>query len=119
MKYLKLSATFLLGAFIIFGGVNHFLKPAMYAPFIPSFLPNDLSIWASGLLEIALGIAIFIPQYRQKAAFGIFLLMIAFLPLHIWDLFRETPAIGSHDMAIKRLPFQFVFIAWAWWLSRK
>jgi uncharacterized membrane protein len=68
----------------------------------------------SGAIEVILGLGVFMPQYRQKATFGIFILMLLFLPLHIWDVFRENPAVGSHKVALVRLPIQFVFIAWAW-----
>jgi hypothetical protein len=44
--------------------------------------------------------------------------MVLFLPLHIIDIFKETPAVGSHQAALIRLPFQFLFIAWAWYIKR-
>jgi uncharacterized membrane protein len=43
-----------------------------------------------------------------------FLLMIAFLPLHIVDVFKDNPAIGSTTLAYIRLPIQFILIYWAW-----
>lgn len=116
MKTLLLIARVLLGIFITYGGINHFLNPAMYVPFIPSFLPEALVNYGSGVLEIILGIGLFIPAYRQWAALGILLLMILFLPLHVWDVFAANPAIGSKSAAYIRLPFQFLFIAWAWWV---
>lgn len=104
---------------MIYGGVNHFLKPEMYAPFIPDFLPTDLINYGSGLLEIMLGIGLLIPKFRFKAALGVLVLMLIFLPLHILDVFSETPAIGSHEAALVRLPVQFLFIVWAWFISKK
>ena len=117
MKYLKLGLTFLFGAFMIFGGVNHFRNPAMYLLFVPDFLPAALVNQVSGVLEIVLGLGVFIPQFRQRAAYGIFLLMLVFLPLHLWDVFREKPAIGSHEAALIRLPVQFLFILIGWFIS--
>jgi len=40
--------------------------------------------------------------------------MLIFLPIHVWDGFSETPAIGSHNAAMIRLPFQglIIFISW-------
>jgi len=46
-------------------------------------------------------------------------MMLVFLPLHIIDIFKENPAIGSHQAAIIRLPVQFLFIAWAWYIHKK
>jgi hypothetical protein len=46
-------------------------------------------------------------------------LMLIFLPLHTYDVFVDNPAIGSHKAAMIRLPVQFLFIAWAWFISKK
>ena len=119
MKYVKLGLTFLFGALMIFGGINHFLKAEMYYPFIPDFLPQSFITLASGALEIILGIGALIPQARSKATLGIFILMILFLPLHIWDLFKEHPAIGSHKVAVIRVPVQFLLIFLAGYISRR
>ncbi|MCP1385724.1 DoxX family protein [Runella salmonicolor] len=119
MKILKLILTYLFGAFMIFGGVNHFLKPEMYLPFVPSFLPGEAINYLSGIAEIIVGIGVFIPAFRPQSTLGILVLMLLFLPLHIVDVFKENPAIGSHQMALIRLPLQFVFILWAWFIHKK
>ena len=119
MKIFKTVLSFLFAAFMIFGGVNHFLKPAMYAPFIPSFLPNDLVNYGTGLIEIILGIGVFIPKFKHQAGFGLFVLMLIFLPLHVMDVFKDMPAIGSHQVALVRLPVQFLFLAITWWMSKE
>jgi len=119
MKILKLILTYLFGAFMIFGGVNHFLKPEMYLPFIPSFLPGAAINYLSGIAEIIVGIGVFIPAFRSQSTLGILVLMLLFLPLHIVDVFKENPAIGSHQMALIRLPLQFVLILWAWFIHKK
>ena len=119
MKTLKLILTLLFGAFMIFGGVNHFLKPEMYFPFIPDFLPKEVINYFAGILEIVLGVGVFIPKFRTIATLGILLLMLAFLPLHILDVFSESPAIGSHEAALVRLPLQFVLILWAWFIKKR
>jgi uncharacterized membrane protein len=119
MSKFKVALTFLFGLFMILGGVMHFLNPEMYNPFIPDFLPKDLINYGSGILEIVLGIAVMIPRFRSMGTLGILLLMMAFLPLHLMDVFKENPAIGSHQLALIRLPFQFVFILWAWFIHKK
>ena len=116
MKNLKLILTFLFGAIMIIAGVNHFIKPAMYAPFIPEFLPNVAINYLTGFVEITLGVGVFIPKFRSMATLGILIMMLVFLPLHIIDVFKENPAIGSHQVAIIRLPIQFVLILWAWFI---
>lgn len=119
MKTLKLILTYLFGAFMIFGGINHFIKPEMYAPFIPDFLPSLAINYFTGIVEIAVGVGVFIPRFRSMATLGILLLMLVFLPLHVFDVFKENPAIGSHQAALIRLPLQFILIAWAWFIHKK
>tara|TARA_R110002153_G_scaffold89084_2_gene218351 strand:+ start:843 stop:1229 length:387 start_codon:yes stop_codon:yes gene_type:complete len=106
----------ILALFMIYGGVQHFVKPNFYMPFVPSFLPYPMAIiYISGIIEIVLGIALLLSKkYAKLGALGVLVLMILFLPIHIWDVFSETPAIGSHDAALIRLPIQFVLIALAW-----
>ncbi len=51
----------ILALFLIFGGVQHFLKPEAYVPFVPVFLPGTMAvIYVSGVLEIVFGIALFL-----------------------------------------------------------
>lgn len=119
MKRVKQISAVLFALFMIYGGVNHFLHPEFYDAFIPDFLPKLAVNYVSGLIEVLLGVGLFLPAFKQRAAWGLFFLMIAFLPLHIWDLFRENPAIGSQTAAIIRVPIQFLLIAWTWWLTRE
>lgn len=109
----------LLALFLIYAGTQHFVKPGFYEPFVPSFLPGKTAIvYASGVVELFLGILLLVPKYTKLAATGIIILMLVFLPIHVWDVFSETPSIGSHQAALVRLPVQFLFIAWAYGVRR-
>lgn len=85
-------------------------------PFVPSFLPYSMAIiYVSGIIEIVLGTALLLnKKYVEFETLGVLFLMILFLPIHIWDVFSETPAIVSHSAAMVRLPILFVLIALAW-----
>ena len=114
MKVIWKVLQVLLAIFMIYAGIQHFIKPLFYAPFVPDFLPYEMGIiYISGLLEIILGVFLLIPKYAKLASTGVFLLMLVFLPIHIWDVFSETPAIGSQKAALIRLPVQLLFIGWA------
>jgi uncharacterized membrane protein len=105
----------LMGVLMITGGIQHFRSPDLYIPFVPSFLPLILVIiYVTGLLEITFGLALFSAKWSSTGAFGILWLMVLFLPLHVWDVFSKTPAIGSHVAALIRLPIQFLLIFLAW-----
>ena len=102
-------------------GLMHFIKPAPYLTFIPKFLPQPLLIvYVSGIIEILLGLGLlFSKSIARKAALGIFILMLVFLPLHTWDVFRSDPAIGSHTLAYIRFPIQLVLLYLSYKLFRK
>lgn len=106
----------ILSIFIIYGGIQHFVKPSFYIPFVPTFLPYaTMVIYISGFIEIFLGTSLLLnKKYAQHGALGIFFLMLLFLPIHIWDVFSKNPAIGSHNAALIRLPIQFILIIFAW-----
>ncbi|MFB0907050.1 MAG: hypothetical protein QMB03_01985, partial [Spirosomataceae bacterium] len=102
---------FIFALFIVYGGVQHFLEAEFYSPFVPSVFPFAMPIiYLSGILEVVFGVAYFIPKYRLIGAWGIFILMVVFLPIHLADVFIDAPAIGSKTAAYVRLPVQFLFI---------
>jgi len=101
--------------FMVYAGVQHFLKPEFFVPYVPQFLPLKMEIvYASGVFEVLFGLLLFIKKYAKIAAWGIFVLLLLFLPIHIWDVISETPVIGSKKAAWIRLPIQFLllFIIW-------
>ena len=119
MKILKTVLTLLFGVLMVAAGVVHFLKPEGYLGFIPDYFPQKAIVYASGLVEIVAGGCTLIPRYRYTGTRLILWLMVAFLPLHILDAFAAKPVIGSHEIALIRLPLQFVLIAWAWFINKK
>jgi uncharacterized membrane protein len=116
---MKKTLTILFGVVMILAGIVHFLKPEIYTPFFPASFPQLAIVYFGGFIEIIVGVCALTPNYRSFGTLGIFILMIAFLPLHLIDVFKEKPVIGSHLLANIRLPFQFVFIAWAWFINKK
>jgi uncharacterized membrane protein len=106
---------FVIAIFMIYAGAQHFIKPAFFMPFVPAFLPLKTSIiYISGAVEILLGAMLFLKKYSKFGALGIIILLIVFLPIHIWDVFSQTPAIGSKQAAFIRLPIQFILIYIVW-----
>ena len=101
--------------FMIYAGVQHFLKPDFFVPFVPKFLPFKLAVvYISGVFEIGFGMLLFFKKYAKMAALGIFVLLLLFLPIHIWDVISETPVIGSKTAAWIRLPIQFILLFLIW-----
>lgn len=104
-----------IGLFMIYAGIQHFIKPDFFIPFVPGFLPLKTTIvYVSGFLEVLVGVLLLIKKYAKIGAIGILVLLFIFLPIHIWDIFAEAPAIGSRKAALIRLPIQLllIFIVW-------
>lgn len=116
MKIFQIIIVFILAFLMLAGAFNHLYAPEAYNQFIPEFFPYTLAHILSAIAEAAIGIALLIPKYRKWGGLGFFILMIAFLPIHIWDFTKEIPAIGSETTAIIRIGIQFLFIATGWWI---
>ena len=100
------------------GGTAHDL-PNGWDGLVKDFLdwmPKRLCNYAAGVVEIVIGVMFFFPDTIRwgGAAFG--LLMVVFLPLHILDLMRDRPLVGSKLIAVIRLILQFAMIYYGWWL---
>lgn len=118
---------------LLFAGISHFTSPEMYTPLIPDFLPTDLSNYGAGALEVLLGLGLLLKGFRSWSALGFTLLMVLFLLLHLWDLFRDDPALiriveqmdpnyqleNVRLILVVRAIAQFLLIFGGWWLYRK
>ena len=123
MSPLKRTLLWLQALAYVLGGVNHLINPEFYLAIIPPGLPAPewLNLIA-GLAEIVLGVFLLEPRVRVFAAWGIIALLIAIFPanLHVTlnNLGPEGPGSGNAVGNWIRLPFQAVFILWAWWYTR-
>lgn len=118
MNILRIIFIVLLALLMLMGGYGHLFTPEISDGFMADFLPKTLIHYGAAVVEIGLGIAALVPKTRAWGLKGIFYLMIAFLPLHIFDLFRENPVLGSINGALIRLAIQFVVIYIAWWVQK-
>jgi len=84
MLVLRKTLTYLMGAFYVFAGVNHYVNPEFYEPLIPDYLlGHDFINYASGAMEILFGLGIFFKHYRKLSARAIIVLLLLFVPSHI------------------------------------
>lgn len=118
----KRAVRMLVAVSMVIVGVVHFASPAGFVRIVPSFLPAPLLlVYISGVAEIAGGIGILSRRFHRLAAFGLIALFIAVFPANINMAANDIQPSGSHMPAAAlwlRLPFQGLFIAIAWWLSR-
>ena len=96
--------------FFIYAGIMHFIKPTFFKHFIPNGFPKLTVNYIVGVIEFGLGLGLFFPEAVSYSAHGIFILLIVFLPIHVWDATKKRPAIGSKIFAYIRIPLQFLLM---------
>ena len=102
-------------------GVDHFVHPDFFLNIVQKALPAPLAlVLASGFFEVLGGLGLLIPRVRRAAGIGLMLLFIAVFPANINMVVHPELGGSLPVWALwARLPFQFVFIAVALWVSRE
>lgn len=120
----KKIARVVLAIAMVFVGVMHFVSPQPFVRIVPPWLPWPIAlVYISGVFEVLGGLGILVPRVRSAAGWGLIALYVAVFPANIHMAVNQIPldpADGPPSPIILwgRLPFQLLFIAWAWWVSR-
>jgi uncharacterized membrane protein len=109
------------GLFIGWAGIMHFVSPDFFNDIVPPWLPPNEAFWTylSGVVEIAVAILILRPATRRIGALAAVALFIGVYPANIymaWD-WRNEP-LADQLVSYGRLPFQFLFIWVAWKIAQ-
>ena len=109
--------------FYVLAGLNHFVSTDAYYAIMPKWLPaHSFLIYLSGITEIVTGILLLFSSTRKLAATLLILMLIAFIPAHIYMIqiapFMLGKILITPFIAWARLPFQALFIYWAWYYYR-
>ena len=111
----------LLAAFFIAAGLNHFRDAGFYRAMMPAWLPwHEALIQVSGIAEILGGLGVLVPVARPIAGWGLIALLVAVFPANLHLAFHpvDLPGLAVPGWALwVRLPLQVLFIAWVWWLT--
>jgi uncharacterized membrane protein len=103
---------------MIVAGVLHFVIPQYYVAIMPAYLPWHLAlVLISGVFEVALGVALFIPKLRSAAGWGLVALFVAVWPANI-HMATEGLAGMSPVVAWVRVALQPLLMFWAWAVTR-
>ena len=110
-----------LGSLMTFAGIGHltFAREEFRAQ-VPTWVPvpPDVTVLASGAVEIALGASVILLT-RRRAVLGLLLaaFFVAIFPGNIaqWVHHRDAFGLNSDRARFIRLFFQPVLIAWALW----
>jgi uncharacterized membrane protein len=104
-------------AFWVFAGTMHFVIPRQYEAIVPPYLArwNKELVVASGLAEIAGGVAILPDSTRRGARWWLLATLIAVYPanIHMAINSKDFPKIPSAALWA-RLPVQGLFALLTW-----
>jgi uncharacterized membrane protein len=110
-----------LGGFLLFAGIGHLTRQREeFQAQVPDWVPldPDFVVVASGVVEIALGLALIaLPRYRVPIGWTVAAFFVVIFPGNISQYVTGTDAFGldSDQSRLIRLFFQPVLVAWALW----
>jgi len=119
---LRIVGRYALAGVMVSIGVLHFTHTASFASIVPDYLPWHTGlVIVSGIMEIALGLALLWEQTRTWAAYGLVALFFAVFPANINMALHPDRPIADVPSALQpsetalwlRLPLQLVLIFWA------
>ena len=99
MKWATLVMILVFGGMYVNVGVHHFTNTAWFEPIVPAILGNPAFwVYVTGVIEIALGIGLIIPQTQRYAglASAAFLVAVYWANLNMWV---NNIAIGGNTYA--------------------
>ena len=114
-------ARILLGGFLLLAGVSHLSwSRVAFRAQVPTWLPLDVDfvVLASGVVEIALGLALIaLVRYRVQVGWVVALFFLAVFPGNISQFVTATDSFGLNSDVARgiRLLFQPLLVAWALW----
>ncbi len=114
-----------MAAFIVFTGLAHFRFRKGMVMMMPEQIPGKLFwVYATGIIEIAAGIGLMIPQIREITAV---LLIVFYILVFIANINSSGKRInifkadysgpGMDYLYRERIPMQIFLIAWTWYFG--
>ena len=122
MDLIRKGFQVLLGAALIYAGITHLTtNRTEFQAQVPTWVPlsADFVVLASGVVEIALGIALASLQYRRQVGWLTAAFFIAIFPGNISQYVNGIDAFGldTDQARLTRLFFQPVLVLWALWAT--
>lgn len=107
-----------LGCAFVFFSLGHFIKSHGMVDMLPEMIPYRLElVYATGILELLIGLGLFQPKYQVLAAKLAIVVFVVFFPANIYAAFNST-GLGGHQWGpiylLIRAPLQLILIIWAY-----
>lgn len=122
--WIRASARIALGLALAFAGTSHLTSARQtFQAQVPTWLPldPDFVVLASGVLEIALGVALIVlPRFQRWVGLFVALFFVAIFPGNINQYVNGIDAFGLDTDSARfiRLFFQPLLVLWALWSTR-
>jgi uncharacterized membrane protein len=111
----------LLAATMVVAGVGHFVAHEEFLGQTPAWLPaRSLIVWVTGVMEIALGIALLVVhRHRRWVGWAVALFLVAVFPGNVYQAVAGTDAFGLDTPAARllRLTLQPLLVVAALWCT--
>jgi uncharacterized membrane protein len=117
---LRGASPYLLAGVFIAAGVTHFLAPRPYESIVPGPLPAKETVYATGVIELALAAGLTVRRTRRIAGWMSALFLLAVWPANI-KMALDAGRFGDAPVAVTwaRVPLQIPLILWARAIGRR
>jgi uncharacterized membrane protein len=107
----------------VFTASGHFLQTEPMAQMLPPWVPARVAlVYATGVLELAIAIALLLPDTRRAAGWMAAAVLVLFFPANIYAAMNHVP-MGGHVWGplylLVRTPLQLAILAWVYWFTIK
>lgn len=107
-----------LGLLFLFTASGHFIQTGPMVQMLPSWVPaRELLVYATGVLEIAIALALFSDRSRVAGAWAAAAALVAFFPANVYAALHQVP-MGGHAWGplylLVRAPLQVFILWWIW-----
>lgn len=117
---LRRAARWILAAFFVAAGANHFVMTPVYLGMMPPWLPGpEAANVVSGVAEILGGLGLLLPPWRRAAGWGLVALLVAVFPANV-HVARQgfMPGTDFSPAALRwRLPAQALLVLAVGWAA--
>lgn len=97
-RSLKTSAKRPMGIAFVLAGVTHFVMVEAFRAHIPTWVPaRDLIVYASGVVEIVGGLALFIHRYQERVGQAVAAYLLLVFPANVYVAVAGVDVPGSPD----------------------
>lgn len=117
----RLAAQIAMACMLVFTAIGHFAFTEGMSTMLPDFFPKKKElVLITGLVEIALGVGLVLPQYKYTSAWMLIVFFMLVLPINIRAAIEhinyQTGQLNGPGISYLwfRVPLQLFFVLWVY-----